>query len=128
VIEEIQETLTIDGVTMVMQNTPSIESPAEMNTYFPHFKTLWMAENVTGTLHNVYTLRGAEIPDALGWSKFINPVIFGFAKDADVMFASHSWPRWGNEYLIEILEKQRDLYGFLHDRTLNLTNNGVTMN
>jgi alkyl sulfatase BDS1-like metallo-beta-lactamase superfamily hydrolase len=93
VIEEDQETLTIDGVTMIMQNPPSTESPAEMNTYFPQSKTLWIAENVTGTLHNVYTLRGAEVRDALGWSKFINQVIFGFAKDADVMFASHSWPR-----------------------------------
>jgi alkyl sulfatase BDS1-like metallo-beta-lactamase superfamily hydrolase len=127
VIEDDQETLTIDGVTMIMQNTPSTESPAEMNTYFPQFKTLWMAENVTGTLHNVYTLRGAEVRDALGWSKFINKVIFGFANDAEVIFASHSWPRWGNEYLIEVLEKQRDLYGFLHDRTLNLANKGVTI-
>ncbi len=128
VIYEDIETLTIDGITMIMQNTPSTESPAEMNTYFPQFKTLWMAENVTGTLHNVYTLRGAEVRDALGWSKFINQVIFGFAKDADVMFASHSWPRWGNKYLIEVLEKQRDMYGFLHDRTLNLANKGVTIN
>lgn len=128
VIEKDIETLTIDGITMIMQNTPSTESPAEMNTYFPQFKTLWMAENVTGTLHNVYTLRGAEVRDALGWSKFINQVIFGFAKDADVMFASHTWPRWGNEYLIEVLEKQRDLYGFLHDRTLNLANKGITIN
>lgn len=128
IIQEDIETLTIDGITMVMQNTPSTESPAEMNTYFPQFKTLWMAENVTGTLHNVYTLRGAEVRDALGWSKFINHVIFGFAKDAEVMFASHSWPRWGNKYLIEVLEKQRDMYGFLHDRTLNLANKGVTIN
>jgi alkyl sulfatase BDS1-like metallo-beta-lactamase superfamily hydrolase len=128
VIQEDIETLTIDGITMIMQNTPSTESPAEMNTYFPQFKTLWMAENVTGTLHNVYTLRGAEVRDALGWSKFINQVIFGFAKDADVMFASHSWPRWGHKYLIEVLEKQRDMYGFLHDRTLNLANKGVTIN
>ncbi|MFQ3191582.1 MAG: alkyl sulfatase BDS1-like metallo-beta-lactamase superfamily hydrolase [Paraglaciecola sp.] len=128
IIQEDIETLIIDGITMVMQNTPSTESPAEMNTYFPQFKTLWMAENVTGTLHNVYTLRGAEVRDALGWSKFINHVIFGFAKDAEVMFASHSWPRWGNKYLIEVLEKQRDMYGFLHDRTLNLANKGVTIN
>jgi alkyl sulfatase BDS1-like metallo-beta-lactamase superfamily hydrolase len=113
---------------MIMQNTPSTESSAEMNTYFPQFKTLLMAENVTGTLHNVYTLRGAKVLDALGWSKFINQVIFGFAKDADVMFAFHSWPRWGNEYLIEVLEKQRDMYGFLHDQTLNLANKGVTIN
>lgn len=123
-----EETLVIDGIEMVMQNTPNTESPAEMNTYFPQFKTLWLAENVTGTLHNIYTLRGAQIRDAQGWSKYINSVIHRFAVKADIMFASHSWPRWGNEYLIEVLEKQRDLYGYLHDKTLNLANKGVTIN
>ena len=123
-----EETIVIDGVTMIMQNTSGTESPAEMNTYFPQFKTLWLAENVTGTLHNIYTIRGAEIRDAQKWSKFINRIIHGFAKDADVMFASHSWPRWGNEYLISVLKKQRDLYGYLHDKTLNLANKGVTIN
>jgi alkyl sulfatase BDS1-like metallo-beta-lactamase superfamily hydrolase len=127
-IDQDETTIVIDGVTMVMQNTSGTESPAEMNTYFPQFKTLWLAENVTGTLHNVYTLRGAEVRDAQKWSKFINKVIHGLAKDADVVFASHSWPRWGNDYLISVLKKQRDLYGYLHDNTLNLANKGVTIN
>lgn len=123
-----EETITVDGIEMVMQNTPNTESPAEMNTYFPQFKALWVAENVVGTMHNVYTLRGAEIRDALGWSKYINRVIHRFGHDSEVMFASHSWPRWGNKYLIEVLEKQRDIYGYLHDQTLNLANEGVTIN
>lgn len=123
-----EETLVIDGITMIMQNTPGTEAPAEMNTYFPQFKTLWLAENVTGTLHNVYTLRGAEIRDAMAWSKYINKVIHRFAKKSEIIFASHSWPRWGQEYLVSVLEKQRDLYGYLHDKTLNLANKGVTIN
>jgi len=123
-----EETIVIDGIEMVMQNTPGTESPAEMNTYFPQFKTLWLAENVTGTLHNIYTLRGAEVRDSQAWSKFINKVIYRFAKDSDVMFASHSWPRWGKEYIVEVLEKQRDMYGYLHNKTLNLANKGVTIN
>jgi len=123
-----EETITVDGIEMVMQNTPGTESPAEMNTYFPQFKTLWLAENVTGTLHNIYTLRGAEVRDSQSWSKFINKVIYRFAKDSEVMFASHSWPRWGKKYIIEVLEKQRDMYGYLHNKTLNLANKGVTIN
>ncbi len=123
-----EETIIVDGIEMVMQNTPSTESPAEMNTYFPQFKTLWLAENVTGTLHNVYTLRGAEVRDAQAWSKYINKVIYRFANDSEVMFASHSWPRWGKDYIVEVLEKQRDMYGYLHDKTLNLANKGVTIN
>jgi alkyl sulfatase BDS1-like metallo-beta-lactamase superfamily hydrolase len=78
-------------------------------------------------MHNVYTLRGAQVRDAQGWSKYINKLIHHYAKDAEVMFASHSWPRWGNDYLISVLEKQRDLYGYLHNKTLNLANKGVTI-
>lgn len=127
-IEKDEETLVIDGIEMVFENTPDTESPAEMNTWLPQFKALWAAENVTGTLHNIYTLRGAQIRDAQGWSKYINQLIHGHAKEADVLFASHNWPRWGNEYLMEVLKKQRDLYGYLHDQTLNLANKGVTIN
>ena len=123
-----EETIIVDGVEMVMQNTPGTESPAEMNTYFPQFKTLWLAENVTGTLHNIYTLRGAEVRDSQAWSKFINKVIYRFANDSEVMFASHSWPRWGKKYIVEVLAKQRDMYGYLHNKTLNLANKGVTIN
>ena len=81
---------------MIFHNTPGTEAPAEMNTYLPDLKALWMAENVTGTIHNIYTLRGALIRDALAWSKYINDAIYRFGFDAEVMFASHSWPRWGN--------------------------------
>jgi alkyl sulfatase BDS1-like metallo-beta-lactamase superfamily hydrolase len=58
------EELTIDGVAMVFQNTPGTEAPAEMNTYFPQWRAFWAAENVTGTIHNIYTLRGALVRDA----------------------------------------------------------------
>ena len=51
------EEMTLDGVKMVFQNTPDTEAPVEMNTYFPQFKAFWAAENVTGTIHNIYTLR-----------------------------------------------------------------------
>jgi cardiolipin synthase len=52
-----------------------------------------MAENVTATLHNIYTLRGTLIRDALIWSKFIGEALYRFGLEAEVMFASHHWPR-----------------------------------
>ncbi len=128
VIEGDLETIEVDGIQMVMQNTPGTESPAEMNTYLPQFKALWMAENVIGTFHNVYTLRGAVTRDALAWSKYINIALHTLAKDAEVMFAAHSWPHWGNAELIEVLENQRDMYGYIHDQALYLANQGVTIN
>ena len=59
--------MEIDGVRTIFQLTLGTESPAEMNTYFPDMQALWMAENCTGTMHNLYTLRGAEVRDANDW-------------------------------------------------------------
>jgi alkyl sulfatase BDS1-like metallo-beta-lactamase superfamily hydrolase len=122
------ENLTIDGVKMVFQNTPGTEAPAEMNTYFPDMKAFWAAENITGTIHNIYTLRGALVRDALEWSKQINRALYLFGQEATVMFASHSWPRWGNDRVQEVMRSQRDLYANLNNGVLNLANKGVTIN
>jgi len=128
IIEEDIEYLTIDGVSMVFQNTPNTEAPSEMNTYFPEMKALWMAENVTSTLHNIYTLRGAPVRDALRWSKYINQALYLFGMEAEVLFASHHWPRWGNARVQEILRGQRDLYANMNNQSLHYANQGVTIN
>ena len=127
-IEKPIEELTIDGVRMVFQNTPNTEAPAEMNTYFPDMKAFWAAENITGTIHNIYTLRGALVRDALAWSKYINRALYDFGQEAEVMFASHSWPRWGNDRIQEVMRGQRDMYGHLNNQVLHLANKGVTIN
>jgi alkyl sulfatase BDS1-like metallo-beta-lactamase superfamily hydrolase len=128
IIEDDIEYLTVDGVSMVFQNTPGTEAPSEMNTYMPEMKALWMAENVTALLHNIYTLRGAPVRDALRWSKYINEALYMFGMEAEVMFASHSWPRWGNERIQEVLRAQRDLYANMNNQSLHYANQGVTIN
>jgi len=128
IIEDDIEELTIDGVKMIFQNTPGTEAPAEMNTYFPEWKAFWAAENITGTIHNIYTLRGALVRDALEWSKQINNALYMFGQDAEVMFASHSWPRFGNARIQEVMRAQRDTYANLNNGVLRLANQGVTIN
>ncbi len=128
IIKEDIEEMTVDGVKMVFQNTPGTEAPAEMNTWFPDIKAFWAAENITGTIHNIYTLRGALVRDSLEWSKQINEALYRFGQDAEVMFASHSWPRWGNERIQEVMRGQRDMYGHLNNQVLHLANQGVTIN
>jgi alkyl sulfatase BDS1-like metallo-beta-lactamase superfamily hydrolase len=127
VTEDFEE-ITLDGVKMVFQNTPDTEAPTEMNTYFPQFKAFWAAENVTGTIHNIYTLRGAAVRNALNWSKHINIALWKFGQEAEVMFASHSWPRWGNDRVQEVLRTQRDAYANLNNQALHYANQGVTIN
>jgi alkyl sulfatase BDS1-like metallo-beta-lactamase superfamily hydrolase len=122
------EELTLDGVKMVFQNTPDTDAPVEMNTWFPQVKAFWAADNVTSTIHNTYTLRGAPVRNALNWSKEINAALWKFGQEADVMFASHSWPRWGNDRIQEVLRAQRDTYANLNNQALHYANLGVTIN
>jgi alkyl sulfatase BDS1-like metallo-beta-lactamase superfamily hydrolase len=128
IVEDDIEEFEVDGVLMIQQNTPRTEAPSEMNTYIPEMKALWMAENVTSTLHNIYTLRGAAVRDPLRWSKYISEALFQFGLNAEVMFASHHWPRWGNERVQEVLRGQRDLYAHMNNQVLHLANQGVTIN
>lgn len=127
-IEDEYEEHVVDGVRMVFQNTPGTEAPAEMNTWFPEQKVFWAAENITATIHNIYTLRGALVRDALQWSKQINEALYRFGLDAEVLVSSHNWPRWGNERIQEIMRAQRDAYANLNNQVLNLANQGVTIN
>jgi len=120
--------LVIDGIRVVFQMTPGTEAPAEMNMFFPDLHALCMAENCTANQHNVYTLRGAQIRDALLWSKYIDESLVLYGPDTDVVFASHHWPRWGREQVASYLASQRDAYRYVHDQTMRLANHGLTPN
>ena len=117
--------LTIDGLEIEFQLTPGTEAPAEMNAYFPKYRALWMAENCTGTLHNLYTLRGAEVRDANDWAKYIIEADQRFCGKTDVVFQSHNWPHWGEE-IHEYLLNTAAIYKFIHDQTLHYMNQGYT--
>ncbi|WP_241474218.1 alkyl/aryl-sulfatase [Mycolicibacterium neoaurum] len=120
------ETHTVDGVQIEFQMAPGTEAPAEMHFYFPQFRALCMAENATHNLHNLLTLRGALVRDPHGWAGYLTEAIDSFGDRADVVFASHHWPTWGRENIVEYLSLQRDLYSYLHDQTLRQLNKGFT--
>ena len=117
---------TLDGVRIVFQSTPGTEAPSEMNFFFPDRRALCMAENATHNLHNILTLRGAVVRDARIWSRYLNEAITLFGSQAEVAFASHHWPTWGQDRIVTLLSQQRDLYAYLHDQTLRLLNQGHT--
>ena len=124
-IDHTGQELTIDGVRFVFQYVPGSEAPAELTFYLPDSRAWCGAEIVSHTMHNLYTLRGAKVRDALRWSGYIDEAIQKFG-DAEVVFGSHQWPVWGNARLIEYLKKQRDTYRYIHDQSLRLANQGLT--
>src|SRR4051812_44035975 len=128
IVEQDIEAFEVDGVPMVFQNTPNTESPAQMNTWIPGLKALWIAENVVASLHNIYTLRGAPVRDPLRWSKYIAEALHRFGIEAEVMVAPHHWPRWGNARIQEVLRGQRDLYANMNNQVPRYADQGVTIN
>ncbi len=126
-ITETGQTINIDGLDIIFQNTPEAEAPAECMFYFPKYKAFCQAEEINHTLHNLYTLRGAQVRNGLKWSKYIDQTIQLFGDEVEVSFGSHHWPTWGREEILELWEKQRDLYKFVHDETLHRANQGYTM-
>ena len=120
------ERLSIDGVEFEFQLTPGTEAPAEMNTWLPQFKALWMAENCTGTLHNLYTLRGAQVRDGAAWAQYIMESVNLYGAEAEVVFQSHNWPHWGNEVVVEYMTNTAAVYKFINDQTLTYINQGYT--
>ncbi|WP_158939921.1 alkyl/aryl-sulfatase [Burkholderia sp. S171] len=123
---ETGQKLTMDGVEMTVIMAPESEAPSEFMFYIPKYKAFCAAEDATHTLHNLYTLRGAKVRDALLWSKYLQAAIDMFGSDMQVLFASHYWPTWGNERIIAFLRAQRDMYRYLHDQTMRLANTGYT--
>ena len=125
-IKNTGETITIDGIVFEFQMTPGTEAPCEMNTWLPQKKALWLAENCTGTLHNLYTLRGAQVRDGAAWAKYILEAQSLYGKEADVTFQSHNWPHFGNDNINEYMENTAAVYQFINDKTLAYINEGYT--
>ncbi|WP_208380165.1 alkyl/aryl-sulfatase [Psychromonas algarum] len=121
------ETLVIDGLEMQFMDASGTEAASEMVTYIPSMKTLWTGELTYQGMHNIYTLRGAKVRDSLKWSKKINEMLVTWGNQTDVLFASHSAPIWGTGEISDYLKMQRDAYGFTHNQTLRLANNGYVM-
>ena len=127
IVKETGEKHTIDGVDFVFQMAPGTEAPAEMLMYMPQFKALCAAEDATHTLHNLLTLRGAQVRNATNWWKTLNTTLDLFGDKTEVVFASHHWPTWENAKVVDFLEKQRDLYKYINDQCLRLLNSGYTI-
>lgn len=122
------EAVTVDGLKLELILAQESEAPSEMLVYIPEYHALQQAEDINHTLHNLLTPRGAKIRNGLAWSKYIDKVISRYGSDVEVSLGSHHWPVWGNGNVVNLWEKQRDLYRYIHDHTVYLANKGYTPN
>ncbi|MDB5612192.1 MAG: hypothetical protein JWP25_9092 [Bradyrhizobium sp.] len=120
------DTRTIDGLEFEFQMAPNSEAPAEMHFFIRRYKLLNLAENCTHNFHNLLPFRGADVRDALAWSKYLNEALQMWGGKADAMCGQHHWPVWGHERIDTMIRQQRDLYKFAHDQTIRLMNHGLT--
>jgi alkyl sulfatase BDS1-like metallo-beta-lactamase superfamily hydrolase len=127
IIKETGQKEKIDGLTYEFLMAPGSEAPSEMMWFIEEKKAMEAAEDVTHTLHNTYSLRGAKIREPLPWSKYLNQALVMWGDKVEVVFAQHHWPTWGNDKATALLKSQRDLYRFINDQTLHMVNKGMTM-
>src|SRR3954465_7605244 len=120
------DTRVIDGLEFEFQMAPNSEAPAEMHFFIPRYKMLNLAENCTHNFHNLLPFRGADVRDALAWSKYLGEALQLWDGKAEAMCGQHHWPVWGHERIGTMIRQQRDLYKFAHDQTIRLMNQGLT--
>ena len=125
IIDQPEQTMLIDGVEFDFYNMPGSEAPAELTFYLPKWKAFCGAEILSHVMHNVLTLRGAKVRDALLWSDYIGQSIDRL-DDVEILFNSHHWPTWGHGRIITQMQQQQDMYKFTHDQTVRLANIGYT--
>lgn len=125
-VDHTGQELTLDGVKIRFQYTPSTEAPAEMNMYFPDLRILDMAENANVSMHNILTPRGALVRDSKAWADDLTESIRLFGDVSDTMITSHGWPRFGGAVVRDFLADHRDAYKYLHDQTVRMMNLGMT--
>jgi alkyl sulfatase BDS1-like metallo-beta-lactamase superfamily hydrolase len=126
IVDHTGQELTLDGVKIRFQYTPSTEAPAEMNLYFPDLRILDMAENANVSMHNILTPRGALVRDSKAWADDLTESIRLFGDVSDTMITSHGWPRFGGAVVRDFLADHRDAYKYLHDQTVRMMNLGMT--
>jgi alkyl sulfatase BDS1-like metallo-beta-lactamase superfamily hydrolase len=125
-IMETGDRRVIDGVEFEFQMAPNSEAPAEMHFYIERYKVLNLAENCTHNFHNLLPFRGADVRDALAWSKYLGEALKMWGGKAEAMCGQHHWPVWGRQRIDTMIRQQRDLYKFAHDQTIRLMNHGLT--
>jgi len=123
---ETGQKILVDGVELQVLMAPNSEAPAEFMFYIPKYKAFCAAEDACHTLHNLYTLRGAKVRDGLLWSKYLQQSLDMFGGEMEVLFTSHHWPTWGNDKVVGHIEKQRDMFRFIHDQVMRMANGGMT--
>lgn len=114
----------IDGVDIDFHLAQDSEAQAELMLYFPAARVLNTAEVTSQQLHNIYTLRGAEVRDASRWSRYIDEVLEEYGPRTDILIAQHHWPVWDQASARAFLSTQRDLYKYIHDQSVRLMNHG----
>lgn len=80
----------IEGIRIVFHMVPGTEAPAEINFHFPDSRTHCIPATATKCLHNIVTLRGAQVCDAQAWSGYLDEAIVMFGCDSDVLIGSHN--------------------------------------
>lgn len=125
-IQETGETREIDGVEIQFQLAEDTTGNVAMNLYFPDTKCLWLSENCSGTLHDLYDVTGEEAARPDRWADFLTETYALYGELAEIVIEAHNWPHWGKDVIRSYLSNLASAYQYVFDQTLHLMNQGYT--
>ena len=125
--------MTIDGLYFFFYNYPGTEAPSEMHVYIEDYCALCPGENITQTMHNLLTPRGAKVRDPKAMAEAIDDAITRFP-NTKIIIGTHHWPTWNvaeendaNNKCLKLMEKQRDMYLLFNNQVIHMLNSGYNM-
>ncbi len=120
-------TFLIDGLRVSFLDAHDSEAPSECHIYFHDYHALCPGENITHTMHNLLTCRGAKIRNPKAFARAIDRSLREWGADVQTIIGTHHWPVWGGDPCRQIMTKQRDMYLFFNDQVIHRINLGMNM-
>lgn len=120
-------TFRIDGLTVSFLDAHDSEAPSECHIYVHDYRTLCPGENITHTMHNLLTSRGAKIRNPRAFARAIDRSLQLWGDETDTIIGTHHWPVWTAGSCRAIMTKQRDMYLFFNDQVIHRINRGMNM-
>lgn len=119
---EARKIVTISGVEVHLVAAPG-ETDDQLYVWLPDSKVLFSGDNFYHSFPNIYALRGTPYRDVTQWANSLDKMV---NESPEVLVPGHTRPLIGSDYVRQALSDYRDAIRFVHDKTLEGMNKGMS--
>ena len=119
-----RQTITIAGVDLELVSSPG-ETNDQMLVWHPAAKVLFAGDNFYRSFPNLYAIRGTPNRNVRLWAESLGEMA---DNEAVALVGGHTNPILGANEVKQVLTDYRDAVQFIHDKTVEGINKGLTPN